>query len=200
MSETINETFIFQPENLDQLYDWIGEIIRPALFGRILETETGIGTFSAKLTEAESVIELNASSENDRTYLREKFRDDPRIRAVHLINFRTRPEIEQRYQKAKDKFSTVIAIGDLANYGYYDPIYVHKAKQFLSPEGNMIITGRCKIDVYPGSEPDLSLIETSTLPYIRSLLTNCDLLIRQYFNWNGLSFLAVGRKRASETE
>jgi len=200
MSQIINETFIFHPESLEHLEDWILETVHPAISDRVLETESGKGNFSAKLVELEYVIELNASSEAERDYLKAKFKDVVRVRAVHRINFRARPELEQRYLKAKNTFPTVIAIGDLLHYNFHESVFIRKAEQFLSPGGNIIITGRCKVDLYPGSDPDPSVISINTLPYVSTLLTNCELLLVKYFNWKGLSFLAVGQKRTSEIE
>jgi hypothetical protein len=200
MSQIINGFSIFQPESLEQLYDWILEAVLPAISGRVLETESGTGIFTAKLIQRNFNVELNASTEANRAYLRKKFKNDPRVRAVHLIHFRTQPQMEHKYIKAKNRFPTVVAIGDIATCGFYERPSIEKAKQFLSAEGHIIISCRCGVDIYPGSQPDPEIITDNTFPYIANLLTDCELLMVKYFNWNGLSFMAVGRKVLSEIE
>lgn len=195
MPQLTIQTFLPQPESAGQLHDWILETVQPYISGRTLETESGTGVFTSKLIAHGFTLELNADSEGNREFLREKFKNAPLVRAIHKINFRTQPRMELKYAHFQNCFPTVLAIGNIPQNGFYEESSCNKAKRFAQEGGNIIIAGRCEVDIYPGAEPDPLEIKKITAPHIMRLLGNCELALARYFHWTGLSFIAVGRKK-----
>jgi hypothetical protein len=194
MPQSTIASFPPHPNEAIHLNDWLFVTIHPYLSGRILETESGSGLFASRLTDHGFRIELNANSEDNREFLREKFKSNSLVRAVHRIDFRTDHQLEPHYSHFQDNYPTVLAIGDFVQNDFYPRDSFEKAKSLVCRGGNIIIAGSLPIDVYPGIEADMPEIKKHSRPYILQLLNNFQSRMASYFYWNGLSFVAVGTK------
>jgi len=193
MSQLTIESFRPQSDEIARLNNWIFETIQPYIKGRVLEMNSGQGDFSLYLVEEGITVQLNASSDSNREYLQERFRDTSLVRGVHKISF-LNPRMEVKYLPFQGQFSTVLALNTIENNLIFDKSIIDKAKRFLRLGGHLIIIGQAENCFYPGSELDLEVLKKYNQSSINRILNDCQILITRFFNWNELHFLAVGRK------
>lgn len=192
MAQLTIETFLPQPEENLRLNDWIFANIQPYIIGRVFEMDSGTGTISSRLVDLRFTVQLNATDEINRKYLREKFQGEALVRGIHRINF-SQPDLEPAYADFAGSFSTVIAL-NIIEHGFHAKNTFKKAKDLLVQGGHLIVATRSHIAFYPGWQQDIELIKNYDRKSIRETLSNCEILKTRYFDWNGLSVIAVGRK------
>lgn len=193
MSQLSIQTFTRDNQAIAVLYDWILDRIQSYIADRVLEINSGQGTFSSKLLTLGVKLQLNATSDINRQQLREKFKDEPLIRGVHRIDF-LEPDLEESYRTFKNRFSTVIALNDLENKDIYSKSTIDKANGLLQSDGHLILIGKPTTWFLPNSNQDIALLVKYNKKGISDLLTDCDIVKIRFFDFDGPRYLAVGRK------
>jgi hypothetical protein len=193
MSQAAIETFLHQPEDLSRLNDWIFETILPFIKGRVLETHSGEGRLSARLLEKQFMVHLNASSDANREQLRQKFLSNPFVGGIHKLNFLA-SQIDAKHADFQEYFATVIAFNDIEENTFYDTSVIRTAVQFLRPRGHFITLGQCTVSFFPNSIQDFDQLKSYNRHVILSRLGGCAPLRIRFFDWQGLCFLAIGKK------
>jgi hypothetical protein len=187
------ETFLPKSQEIQRLYDWIFSKIQPFILGRVLETRSGKGELSSRMIEHGFAIQLNATSETNREHLRQRFKDSPLFKGVHLIDF-SLPDLEEKYSLFENKFPTVIVCTDFEEDGRCDTSAINKAKRLISDAGCLIMVSQCLTTFFPGFDQDLELIKRYNRDSIANLLSPFTILKTWYFNYSGACFISVATK------
>jgi len=190
MSSHSIESFLATNQDINRLYHWIFEIVQPYIVGRVFETHSGNGKLSSLLIDDGFKVQLNATSEANREWLRQKFKDVPLVRGVHKIDF-SHPELEEQYRHFENKFSTVLACGDFKTNFHYDTQALNKAKRLLMDGGRLIIVSQCPTIFFPGVDQDVEQLKRYTRDWIANVLRNCSILKIRLFDCNGTCFVSI---------
>ncbi len=187
------------PMEVKSLNQWIFEKIRPYLKGRVLEMESGAGTFSEIFVEREIRIHLSESDRDCRKLLRERFKENPIMRAVHKIDFHQN-SFEAAYSELTGVFDTVVFLNAVEKPPI-DSMAVANASLLLRKGGHLIILAQAHTSLYQGLGNGWEEWKRYNREDLKSLLkSDYEVLMARYFNLpstfsqKGLSVVAVGRK------
>ena len=193
MGQFAVNNFTIHTHDIEELYIWIFERIRTYLFDRVFEINSEKGLLSSMIMNLGLKMQLNATSEPDYAFLQEKFKNEPLVRGIHMIDFRN-SELGRSYRHFQNQFSTVIALNNIQNEPFYDQKTIDKAKRFLQSDGHIIVFGRPTTWFLPGSEDDIALLRKHNKGVIEHILTDCEIVKTRFFDYNGPCYLAIGRK------
>lgn len=102
--------------------------------------------------------------------------------------------MELKYVGFKDQFATVLAICEIPGFHSFHTEMPVKALRFLQSEGHLIIVGKSTIELFPNSQADIAELKRYHRADLKRLFIGCDILKVEYFDYDGLFFLAVGKK------
>jgi len=190
---TLIESFLSTTEEKQRLNDWMFETIKPFIKGRIFEIHSGEGEFSSRLINHGFTIQLNAISDSNRKYLRDKFKESTMVRGVHKIDF-FREDLEEEYSHFENQFPTVIVRDDIEENVINTIHTIKKAKRLLSHGGRFIVIGQCPTVLFPGTFPDIKLLKQHNRDWISKLMINCNLIKTWYFIFGSPNFISVAEK------
>lgn len=197
------DTFLSQPGELQRLNQWIFENIHPYIKGRTLEIGSGQTTFSSLLISHGLSLHLSDADSITRYKLRERFKENPIVKAVHHIDLH-HIDFDQAYSSMAGVFSTILALNITENAFSLKKI-VENVKMLLRKGGHLIIAIPSYTELFPGAEPDLKELKQLDQKPLLQLLGECQILKTRYFNIqrNGdililnrtsISLVAVARK------
>jgi len=203
---SIIDNFSFGRNETDRLTQWFFDRIRPALNARIIDVCAGTGELAEIVAHEDFQIHLNASDEEQRTTLQQKFRGIERVRQVHRIDF-TLPELEEEYKHFQARFRTVIALS-FTNPVFYKKSTLKKMGALLKEEGLLVILLPSQTAAFPGIPYDLDEVRRIDFRPLKRLFDGFELLTVDYFELlndseirpapaPGLYLIAIARKPKS---
>jgi 2-polyprenyl-3-methyl-5-hydroxy-6-metoxy-1,4-benzoquinol methylase len=180
MSQFTIETFIQQPEQILRLQKWIFATIQPYLKGRVLELQSGAGTFSSLLAEQNIPHHLSETDGINRDSLDRKFQGNSMIRAIHNIDLR-KPDFQSEYSRMLGVFSTIIAV-NVTDHQFADKTIIENVHSLLKQRGHLIMTTPSSTVLYPGTAEDLESIQLQNRARLKLLFRDFQILKTRYFN------------------
>ena len=196
-------TFSQPSEGIQSLNKWVFETIRPFIKGRTLEIGSGTNSLCPLFSEYNRPIHLSDTNQFYLQTLRDTYKDNPFVRAVHDFDFSS-AEFQQSNPDTTNVFDTVIALNvSLTDSGNL----VDNIKFVLRPGGTLAVIVPAYTYIYDGlgqnlydwkryNWKDMSsiLMHKFSIQRVRYLNLKSD-SAKNYFSRSGLSALATVRNK-----
>jgi SAM-dependent methyltransferase len=187
--------------------EWMFNAILPFIKGRALEVGSGVSPFHSLFIKNERPLHLSDADQNRVIALRDKYKDNQTVRAVHILDL-PNLDLQQIDDRLPGAFDSIF---DLCNDMSVNPnqIAIANARQLLKERGRLIILTSVRIYLYnEPSQHDLTKINRSS---IQSMLgKGFEIITARYFNLlkeadvsipacTGLSAIVIARKIQEES-
>jgi len=165
----------------ERFHQWLYQLIRPALKGKVLEVGSGIGNLSSMLVQDGFALRISDPDKLNCELLQKKFSGVPAIKGVHQLDISI-PAFEAPHQGFIGRFDTLISV----NYKDQDvnnPLNLRNAKKLLGNRGRLIVLLPVHIALYEQSELGFGYWRRSNRQDIRARLgKDCEVLHTQFFS------------------
>lgn len=132
------------------LTQWLYQLIRPALKGKVLEIGSGRGTLSSLFVQDGFALRISDPDKFNCELLKNRFSGEPLIKGVHQLDLTT-STFDIVYKNYIEKFDTVVSILG-ADEILDHPLRVGNAKRLLKDRGRLIILLPGHIALYGNSD------------------------------------------------
>ncbi|HEY4061121.1 MAG TPA: hypothetical protein VGM30_04435 [Puia sp.] len=151
-----------------QLHQWLYNLIRPFVKGRVLEIWSGEGIMASFFLQDNLPLRISDPHRSNYATLKEKFEKGPIIQGIYRINLYD-PEFETTYKQFLGEFHTVLSINaiekDVAN-----PSVLKNANKLLKERGRLIILLPAQTILYEESDEGLEELRRWNQLYAKDLL------------------------------
>ena len=203
IGETLNEVPYFR--EVSPFHDWMFEMIRPYLLGRILEIGSGLGDFASLFMKYDIPIHLSDIDNHSCEILGNRFESTSIIRRIHNIDL-CHPEFAQIYSRMFGVFDLIFSL-NIAKQTPIDPLAASNAQLLLRKGGRLILLIPSHTILFNELDQELQDLKRYNYIFSKKLLNNCfELRKIWYFKWitalkptvtdkTGLYLIIVGRKK-----
>jgi 2-polyprenyl-3-methyl-5-hydroxy-6-metoxy-1,4-benzoquinol methylase len=193
-----------QSNQIEDIYRWIFENIRPYIQGRVIEIGSGSGNIATIMVENKIPIHLNDTEEHHINMLQNKFNGSSLIRSINKVDFK-KTNFENEYRRLAKTFNTVLSL-NITEHNPLSQLAITNMKLVLVDRGILIMMAPAYTAIYNGLEVDLNDWKEYNYLSIKQILGNgFEILRLRYLNLPddsqnritshcGLSVLAVARK------
>ena len=182
-------------------HQWLYQLIRPALKGKVLEVGSAMGNICSLLIQDGFALRISDPDRLNCEHLLKRFNEEPAIKGIlHLDT--SNPAFETTYTGLFGKFDTVVSI-NYTDQGSNNPLNLNNAKRLLRDRGRLIAVLAAHIALYGESEPGFGYWRRSNRKDIRARLgKDCEILHTQFFTISAIPQMleAVYNQSLPETD
>lgn len=160
--------------------DWLFEIIKSYLKGRVLEVQSDLTSISKTIVEKGRRIHLSTSNKLLRQQLIAVYQDLKIVRKVHYIDFQ-RPDFDSVYpRQIAQIFDTILAVNSPTKI--YNQNFIYNCQNLLRSAGHLIILLPAMTALYNGLQSGLNELKLQNSKLIkRHLGDNFQIAKIKYF-------------------
>jgi hypothetical protein len=151
-----------------QLNQWMYQLIRPYVKGKVLEIWSGEGNMSALLVQNGLPFRISDPHRHNCELLQKRFESEPIVKRVHRIDLYD-PEFDTNYDNFLGKLDIVLSLNaiekDTAN-----PVILKNVKKLLWESGRLIMLLPAQTVLYEESAEGLEDLRRWNRQYIKDLL------------------------------
>lgn len=151
-----------------QLYQWIYQMIRPYMKGKILEIGSKNGDISELFVSDRLALRISDPDNLNCQALQKRFAEEPMIKGVHQLDLAD-PAFEITYNKFLERFDTVLLMNTIKGSGI-DEVILDNAKKLLRDRGRLISFLPARTALYGESNEGFDDWNQSNFIYIKNFL------------------------------
>jgi SAM-dependent methyltransferase len=133
-----------------RLNQWLYQLIRKCLKGKVLEIGSGQGTLSSLFVQDGFALRISDPDRSNCAFLQEKFNGEPMIKGVHQLDLAI-PTFGTTYSGFIERFDTLVAINAMEQ-NEDETLILNNAKSLLRHRGRLVILLPAHIALYEESE------------------------------------------------
>jgi len=134
----------------ERLNQWLYQLIRPALKGKVLEIGSGKGSLSSLFVQEGFALRISDPDRSNCAFLQKRFSGEPTIKGIHQLDIAT-PTFETTYSGFIERFDTLVAINAMEQ-NEKEQLILNNAKSLLRHRGRLVILFPAHIALYEESE------------------------------------------------
>lgn len=160
---------------------WLFDTIEPYISGRVLEVNSGLGSFAVEFIAKRIPIHLSDPVIDKSQSLLEQFTGIAAVRAVHNIDF-LHPDFRNVYSHLAGRFKTIIAINIVAYDLRSIKLIFRNISYLLRDRGRLVTIAPSLTALYDGMELGFSEWKAYNRGPLREFLVGFKLISKTYFD------------------
>ena len=180
-TQEMPSAFVAESPDPLQREKWLFDTIEPYISGRVLEVNSGLGSFAAEFLAKRMPIHLSDPNIDKCQSLLEQFTGITAVRAVHNIDF-LHPDFTNVYSPLASRLKTIIAV-NIVDYDLRSIKLIFRNISYLLRErGRLVTIAPSLTALYDGMELEFSEWRACNRKPLREFLAGFKAITKMYFD------------------